>query len=190
MANLSFKIKLLHNSTLPIKEVDSDMTIRELVDSVIIHQEYPLQDDGQKDIEYYLENGKGERLSLDDTLTQAGVQIDEVLTMRSSSAHIPPPRRGEQTPAPAGMVNAYVQLLDLNRTELESFPLDKKVGEVLNEIIQKHKLPARDVKLKEGKFYQLFSKAFGSVMHEGMTLREAKVPNFDTLIVSTKEVPG
>lgn len=191
MTILSFKIKTLHGMSLPIQEVESDVTIKELVNDTVNHMEYPLFDDRQKEIEYYLENSKGVRLSPEDTLAQAGVQKDEVLMLKSSANVADPGKRTSAPVAPAaGMVNVYVQLMDLNRTELESFDMNRRVGDALNEIIKKYKLPARDEKLKEGKLYELFSKTVGAVLHEGMTLREAKIPNLDTFIVSTNEIPG
>lgn len=192
MSNLSFQIRTPEGMNLPVEEVTADMTVKELVDQAVNFIEFPIHDDNGKEIEYFLENSKGARLQPQDTLAQAGVQRDEVLTLKSSSA-IAGRGVGERPlppPPPAGMVNVYVQLMDLNRTELETIPVTKKVGDVLNDIIRKHRLPARDEKLKEGKVYELFSKAAGEAMHESVTLREAKIPNLDTFIISTTEIPG
>jgi hypothetical protein len=187
----NFEIRAFNGMRLPIKEYDPELTVKELIDMVVDHLDYPLLDDDQKEIEYFLEKGSGERLPKAEPLARVGVQKDEVLELKASTSVAVPDRRARPLPPPAkGMVNVYVQLLDLNRTELETFSVSQKVGEVLNEIIRKYGLPARDERLKEGKIYELFSKTAGDAMHEGMTLAEAKIPNQDTFIISTKEIPG
>ena len=193
MATPSFEIKTLHGMTLPIQELnDPEMTVKELTDMVVNHLEYPLfEDDGQKEVEYFLENSKGNKLPAAERLSRVGVLKDEVLTLKASTQVALPDRRVSQMPpAVKGKVNVYVQLLDLNRTEVETFDTDRKVRDVLNNVIAKYRLPARDERLKEGKVYELFSKAAGKALHEGMTLRDAEIPNQDTLRVSTKEIPG
>lgn len=193
MATPSFEIRTLHGMTLPIQEADPEMTVKELTDMVVGHLEYPLfeEDSSGKEIEYFLENSKGERLSASETLSQVGVMKDEVLALKSSTqVAFPDKRTTHVAPPPEGKVNVYVQLLDLNRTEVETFGLTQKVGDVLNDIIRKYRLPARDERLKEGKIYELFSKTAGQGLHDQMTLRDAKIPNLDTFIVSTKEIPG
>jgi len=192
MAIPNFEIKTLNGMKLPIEECEPDMTVQELTNMVVSHLEYDVIDDGHKQIEYFLENGRGERLTSGDKMSQVGVMKDEVLTLKSST-HVESPvekRLAQPEPAPPGKVNVYVQLLDLSRNELETFDLNQKAGDILNEIIRKYRLPTRDEKLKEGKFYTLFSKTSAAVLHEGMTLRDAKIPELDTFIVSTKEIPG
>jgi uncharacterized ubiquitin-like protein YukD len=191
MATTNFEIRELDGELLPIQDYDSYLTVKELISMVVEHLEYPLLDNAQKEIEYFLINSKGERLSGSDTLAQAGVMKDEVLALKASTHVVAPDKRRSTLPPPArGTVNVYVTLMDVNRTELETFGLNQRVGQVLNEIVRKYKLPERDEKLKEGKMYELLSKSLGEAMHEGMTLSEAKIPNQDTFIVSTKEIPG
>jgi hypothetical protein len=191
MATPNFEIRALDGKKLPVKEYDPYTTVKELIDMAVDHLGYPLLDDSQKEIEYFLVNSRGERLAAADRITQASVMKDEVLELNASTHVVAPDRRTQPLPPPAkGMVNVYVQLMDLNRTELETFGITQKVGDVLNRIIKKYKLPDRDEKLKEGKIYELFSKTVGDAMHEGMTLTEAQIPNQDTFIVSTKEIPG
>jgi hypothetical protein len=188
MAILSIKIRTLDGRLLPIKRTHTQNKVRQVVDEVVNHMSYPLVDDQNKEIEYYLENNKGKQLSPESTLEQAGVGQDDELTLKSSG------QVGEgldSIPPPEGMINVNVHLLDLSRIEPDTFEMDMKIGDVINEIIKKYNLPTRKERRDgEGKFYELLSKNIGSVLHEGMTLRDAKIPNQDTLIISTKETPG
>jgi hypothetical protein len=191
MALPNFEIRTLDGMRLPVTEYDPYTTISDLIGMVVDHLDYPESDENQQKIEYFLENNNGNRLSGTATIVQAGVLKDEILILRASARVATPDRHKNPLQPPAkGMVHIYVQLLDLNRTELETFGVTQKVGEVLNIIVKKYQLPDRDEKLKEGKVYELFSKTLGDAMHEGMTLSEAKIPNQDTFIVSTKEIPG
>jgi hypothetical protein len=188
MAILSIKIRTLDGRLLPVKRTHPQNKVKQVVDQVVNHMSYPLVDDQDKEIEYFLENGQGNHLPPDSTLEQAGVQQDDELTFKSSA------KVGEgldSIPPPEGMINVNVHLLDLSRIEPDTFELDMKVGDVINQIIKKYDLPTRaDRRVGEGKLYELLSKTIGSVLHEGMTLRDAKIQNHDTLIISTKETPG
>lgn len=188
MEILSIKIRTLDGRLLPVRRTHPQNKVRQVVDQVVNHMSYPLTDDQQKEIEYYLENGEGKQLPPESTLEQAGVRQDDELTLKSSA------QVGDgldSIPPPEGMINVNIHLLDLSRIEPDTLDLDMKVGDLINEIIKKYNLPTRtDRRVGEGKFYELLSKTIGSVLHEGMTLRDAKIPNQDTLIISTKETPG
>jgi len=186
-AMLSIKIKTLDGKLLPVKRTHPLNKVKQVVDSVVTHMSYPLLDDEQREIQYSLEDGRGRQLSLDSTLDDAGVKQDDVLTLKSSAET---GKELETIVPPEGMINVYIQLLDLSRTEMETVREDKKISEILSEIVKKYGLPVNDDRQPGGKIYELFSKTHGTVLHAGMTLRDAKIPNQDTLMISAKETAG
>lgn len=185
---LSIKIRTLDGRLLPVTRTHPQNTVKQVVNQLVTHMKYPLVDDQNKEIEYYLENSKGKQLPPESTLEQAGVGEDDELTLQSSAQAGTPL---DSVPPPEGMINVNVHLLDLSRIEPDTFETDMKVGDVINQIIKKYGLPTRpERRAGEGQSYELLSKTIGSVLHEGMTLRDAGIPNGDTLIISTKATPG
>jgi hypothetical protein len=99
-------------------------------------------------------------------------------------------RDGDTLRVESPRVAVFLQLLDLNRIEIEALPRHAPVSVVINSLIAKYGLPSRDERRKEGKCYECFSKTAGQILHEGQTLAQARIPPGDTLIITTKEIPG
>lgn len=158
---------------LPDCIVPDDYTPEQLLSEVIEHLELPRTTHDGGAVNYSLvQTNRHLNLPEGRSIAESGVRDGDTLLIMSSHIEI------------------HLQILDLNRTELVIFPNEISIGEMIDFIVARYRLPKRDKKLEERKIYVLFSGTVGKALHEGMTLTQAGIPFRDTIILSTKEIPG
>lgn len=86
-------------------------------------------------------------------------------------------------------INVVLSVMDLNRHETVSLPVNRPVGDLIRQIVANYNLESRD-KLNQIIKYKLQSKALGRFLDERMTLLEAQIPPLDRLTLHRDEIAG
>lgn len=126
------------------------------------------------------------------TLGESGVEEGDVLRLAASEKW---ESGGESVGLPSAPaiqtteIDVLLSVLDLNRTEKVTLPLDKPVSEIIRELYDRYSIAERD-QYGELVDYRLQSKFKGQMLLPEKTLRDGGVPNGDRLSLHKYERPG
>jgi len=104
------------------------------------------------------------------------------------SPELPPTVPGPNT----SEINVMLSVLDLNRHETVSLPINRPVGELVRLIVRNYNLPELEGfgGAQQPIIYNLQSKAMGRFLDKQKTLMQEQIPPLDRLTLHKKETPG
>ena len=129
-----------------------------------------------------------------ESLGAGGVVTGDFVRLTPSRQMPPPPPRKSKEYNTSKIslpteIDVLLSVLDLNRCEPVSLPLDREVADIIRQISVGYRLQSRD-SLRELITYRIESKSLGRFLGPTETLSSAGIPRMDRLTLHREEVAG
>lgn len=190
MSQLTLNLETLSNMSMECS-FPPDMTAREVADDIANQLNYPIIDEETNEpITFYLIDGNGKRIDDATQLGAAKLRNGDTIKIQATKKFVPPPPPVPTTAAPDGKLGLNVKIIGKPKPVYEQFDLDTTVSDFLAQMITKYGLPAHYPDGVDPIIYAVSSNTLGRQLHGVETLREARVPNSDTLNIFTDNKAG
>lgn len=175
-------IEAPNNLILEGTELPQDYTVNEVINELVDELDLPRNTDNGQRVEYslYFVNQQ-QNLSIQLTIGGAGLRDGDTLRLKPSQD------MGAYTPTILDEIAVNLSVPDINRHEAVSLLTNRRVGELIRQIVQNYNLPARD---RFGQLirYKLHSRALGRFLEEWTSLGQAHIPPLDRLTLHREEL--
>jgi hypothetical protein len=167
------------------------MTAKEVADDIANQLNYPpIDTDTNEPVLFYLVDGKGKRIDDNTQLGAAGLRNGDTIKIQATKKIIPPDGPLPQVPPQDGKLGLTIKIIGKPKPVAEQFDPDTTVHALLTEMITKYSLPTHYPDGVDQIPYVVSSNTLGRQLHSSETLREARVPNSDTLSIFTHNIAG
>lgn len=169
----------------------SDMTAREVADDIANQLSYPpIDPETNEPIIFYLIDGKGKRLNDETPLGEAGLRSGDTIKIQSTKKFVPPPLPPQPPEIVDGKLGLTIKIIGKPKPVFEQFDANLTVSDLLAQIITKYSLPSHYPDGIDPIIYAVSSMTLGRQLQPTESLREARVPNADTLNILTDNKAG